>query len=344
MKYVKMLVATQNKLIHLHMLYSNNNIFHFKFKVFVKILCFSFAERRIFMNLTRLLRLMTENEREHVQKVIDTLRIGGRSEKTIVNYVYAINRFFKYFHGKDIETLNEADVLEYIKCKYLNNSATANTYNMNISAIKYFYSINFNKDFNNKLLPHSKLTKKIPVTLDKKTFIRILNEEDNLKHKCWLLLAYCSGLRAEEVARIRIKDIYAEEHKLKVLGKRKKERFTVLPDITIKYLRSYYKNTYCKKFYSKTNKSGYLFEGYQSAKHISSSTITNYFTSLKGIYNLDESLSFHSLRHSFATNFIKADGDAFVLKSMLGHSSLNTTSIYVHMGRDFNNLVGVHYE
>ena len=55
-------------------------------------------------------------------------------------------------------------------------------------------------------------------------------------------------------------------------------------------------------------------------------------------------MTFHSLRHAFATNFIKNGGDPFVLKSMLGHSSLNTTSIYVHMGRDFNNLKGVNYE
>lgn len=296
------------------------------------------------MNLTRLLILLPEKERKQIQKVIDTLKIGGRSERTIANYVYAINRFFKYFKYKNIEELDESDIIEYIKQRYLNNYATANTYNMNISAIKFFYSINFNKEFNNKLLPHSKLTKKIPTTIDKKTFITILNNEDNLKHKCCLLLAYCSGLRAEEIARIQIKDIYVDEHKLKVLGKRKKERFTFLPDITIKYLRGYYKNTYCRKFYPKANISGYLFEGNQQSEHISSSTIVNYFTAIKPKYNLDDNVTFHSLRHSFATNFIKAGGDAFVLKSMLGHSSLSTTGIYVHMGRDFNNLVGVHYE
>lgn len=296
------------------------------------------------MNFTRLLRLMPENERAQVQKVIDTLKIGGRSDKTIANYVYAINRFFKYFQGRNIEELNESDIIEYVKQKYLNISATANTYNMNISAIKYFYSINFNKVFNNKLLPRSKLTKKIPVTINKKTFIQILNNEENLKHKCWLLLAYCSGLRAEEIARVQIKDIHVDEHKLKVFGKRKKERFTILPDITIKYLRGYYKSTYCRKFYPKSNVSGYLFEGNQLSKHISSSTIVNYFTAIKPKYNLDKNVTFHSLRHSFATNFIKSGGDAFVLKSMLGHSSLNTTSIYVHMGRDFNNLKGVNYD
>lgn len=296
------------------------------------------------MNLGKFLKLMPINKREKIQKVIDTLNMGGRSKKTIENYVCAINRFLDYFENKDISKLNESDVIEYIKNNYLNKQCATNTYNMNISAIKYFYSINYNKELNNKLLPHAKLIKRLPTTIDKETFIKILNEEKNLKHKCWLLLGYCSGLRIEEVVSVKIKNINSKEHELKILGKRKKERFTILPDITIKYLRLYYKDKYRKEFFYKENKTGYLFEGNQGEDHISVNTVTNYFREIKIKYNLDEDIAFHSLRHSFATNFIKSGGDPFTLKSMLGHTSLNTTSIYIHMGRDFNNLKGVNYE
>ena len=296
------------------------------------------------MNLRKFLRLMPMNKREKIQKVIDILTMGGRSKKTIENYVCAISRFLDYFEDKDISKLNESDVIEYIKNNYLNKQCAANTYNMNISAIKYFYSVNYNKELNNKLLPHAKLAKKLPTIIEKETFITILNEEKNLKHKCWLLLGYCSGLRIEEVVRVKIKDINSKEHELKILGKRKKERFTVLPDITIKYLRLYYKDTYRKEFFHKENSTGYLFEGNQGSEHINVNTVTNYFSEIKRKYKLDNDITFHSLRHSFATNFIKAGGDPFTLKSMLGHSSLNTTSIYIHMGRDFNNLKGVNYE
>lgn len=287
---------------------------------------------------------MPINKREKIQKVIDTLTMGGRSKKTIENYVCAINRFLDYFENRDISKLNESDVIEYIKNNYLNKQCATNTYNMNISAIKYFYSINYNKELNNKLLPHAKLVKKLPTTIDKETFLKILNEEKNLKHKCWLLLGYCSGLRIEEVVSIKIKNINSKEHELKILGKRKKERFTILPDITIKYLRLYYKEKYRKEFFHKENKTGYLFEGNHGEDHISVNTVTNYFREIKIKYNLDKDITFHSLRHSFATNFIKAGGDPFILKSMLGHTSLNTTSIYIHMGRDFNNLKGVNYD
>ncbi len=296
------------------------------------------------MNLRKFLKLMPINKREKIQKVIDTLNMGGRSKKTIENYVCAINRFLDYFENKDISKLNESDVIEYIKNNYLNKQCATNTYNMNISAIKYFYSINYNKELNNKLLPHAKLIKRLPTTIDKETFIKILNEEKNLKHKCWLLLGYCSGLRIEEVVSVKIKNINSKEHELKILGKRKKERFTILPDITIKYLRLYYKDKYRKEFFYKENKTGYLFEGNQGEDHISVNTVTNYFREIKIKYNLDEDITFHSLRHSFATNFIKSGGDPFTLKSMLGHTSLNTTSIYIHMGRDFNNLKGVNYD
>jgi site-specific recombinase XerD len=100
---------------------------------------------------------MKNQNENYIQKITEILRIGGRSERTILNYTCAINRFLKYFSDiNDISQLNESDVLEYIKNAYLVNGSSENTYNMNIYAIKYFYCICFNKEFNNKLLPHSK--------------------------------------------------------------------------------------------------------------------------------------------------------------------------------------------
>lgn len=135
------------------------------------------------MDFKRLMRFMPNERKEQLQKVIDTLKIGGRSEKTISNYVHAIYRFLKYFQNKDISSLNEDDIIEYIKYRYLNKSCSGNTYNMNVSAIKYFYIINFNKEFNNKLLPRTKLTKRLPSTLSKDIFIKILNEENKFEYK-----------------------------------------------------------------------------------------------------------------------------------------------------------------
>ena len=278
--------------------------------------------------------------KKQLQKVIDILKIGGRSQHTIDNYECAITRFLLFFANETISKLTEDDILKYMKKEYLRKHCSGNTYNLNLSAINFFYSVNFNKKFNRKLLPKTKLVKKLPTTIEKNVFINILKNEKSLKHQCWLLLAYSSGLRANEVASIRIEDIISKEHKLRVLGKRKKERYTVLTDTTIMFLRNYYK----KYFAGSKIKSGYLFKGIKNSNHINTTTITNYFTSLKKKYKLNDNISFHSLRHSFASNFIKNGGDQFILKSMLGHTSLNTTSIYIHTGKDFNNLKGIDYE
>ncbi len=96
---------------------------------------------------------------KQIKKVYETLTIGGKSKNTIKNYVYAIGRFLEYFRDRDISKLNENDIIDYMKNSYLNSDYSASTYNVNVSAIKYFYLVNFNKKFNNVLLPHAKLKK-----------------------------------------------------------------------------------------------------------------------------------------------------------------------------------------
>ena len=62
-------------------------------------------------------------------------------------------------------------------------------------------------------LPSTKLKKKLPTIIFKQLFLKIFNEEHCLKYKCWLILAFCCGLRVDEIAKIRIENIYPNEHK-----------------------------------------------------------------------------------------------------------------------------------
>ena len=279
-----------------------------------------------------------KNKKIWVDKCTDTLKLAGRSEKTRLNYKSALFRFLNFFDNNTIiKILNENDIINYIQEDFIKKNRAGDTYNLNICAIRYMYSICFDKELNKKKLPSIKLKKRLPTILQKNIFIHIINNEKNLNHKCWLLLAFCCGLRVEEVANIKIENIYSNEHKLKVLGKGNKERFTILPDVVIKFLR---------KFYSSKNmshKTGYLFKGSNNNQHINSKTIVNYFSYLKKTYNLDKNITFHSLRHSFATYYLMNGGDLLMLKSMLGHKNLTSTSIYVHLAQDFNNIKGIDY-
>ena len=276
------------------------------------------------------------NQNKWIKKVEENLKLRGRSEKTFINYKSALFRFLNYYDEKtDIKKLKEVDIISFLNDEYIKLNRSKYTYNVAIAAIRLLYLVCFNITLNKVLLPSSKLTKKIPAILTREKFIEIINDEKNLKHKCWLILAFCSGLRVDEVSKVKVEDINSKEHKIKVLGKGNKERYTILPDVTIRLLR-----LYCLQ---NNIHSGYLFPGINNKEVINSKTIINYFSVIKYNYNLDYNISFHSLRHAFATYYLANGGSLLALQSMLGHSNLNTTTIYLHLAQNFNQLEGIKY-
>lgn len=272
---------------------------------------------------------------EDLQKVKNLLELRGCSKRTISNYLSCLNRFKNYYKGKEIEKFNEDDILGYLKTNFIDIGCSAATINVNRAAIKYYYLVNYKIEFSSVLLPQTKVPSKFPKLISKEEFIKMFNSEFNLKHKIWIILAYGSGLRVSEVAALRVSDIISKEHKIRVIGKGNKERYVPLPDLTLKLLRIYWIQEKDKI----TN--DFLFPGAlekTKESHISSNTIKKAFQKIKQNNNLDNSITFHTLRHSFATEFIRNGGDIWELKNILGHSSINTTSLYLHMAEDFKNV------
>lgn len=277
-----------------------------------------------------------ENQKIWIEKIHENLILRGRSENTYINYRGALNNFFKYYsESTDISCLSEQDIIPYLNDAFIKTNKCKNTYNLAVAAIRLLFIVCYNKTLNKILFPSSKVTKKLPIMLPKDQFLKIINEEKHLKHKCWLILGFCSSLRVSEVACIKVEDIYTSSNKLKVLGKGNKERFTILPDISIKLLRSY-----CMK---NNIKSGYIFKGINNKPVINNKSIINYFSVIKDVYNLNDNISFHSLRHSFATYYLASGGSLLTLQSMLGHSSLKTTTIYLHLSQNFSEFDEVKY-
>ena len=277
-----------------------------------------------------------ENQKIWIEQVHENLILRGRSEHTFINYKCSLVKFFNYYDSKtNIKHLRESDIINFLNDNFIKLNRCKATYNVAVASIRLLYMVCFNISLNRLLIPSSKLTQRVPAILTKTQFLIIFNNEKILKHKCWLLLAFCSGLRVDEVSKVKVSDINSKEHKLKVLGKGNKERFTILPDVVIKFLR-----LYCKE---KGIKSGYLFPGTNGKEVMNSKTIINYFSVIKDIYNLDRNISFHSLRHAFATYYLKNNGSLLSLQSMLGHTNLNTTTIYLHLSQNFNSLEGIKY-
>ena len=271
------------------------------------------------------------NQKIWIDKVHQNLILRGRSNHTFINYRSSLLRFFKYYDSNtNIKELKENDIISFLNDEFIIPNKCKDTYNLAVCSIRLFYLVCFNISLNRILLPTSKLTKKLPTIIDKDLFIKIVNEEKYPKHKCWLLLGYCCGLRVSEIARIKVEDISISNNNLKVLGKGNKERYTLLPNIVIKVLR-----VYCIK---NNIRNGYIFKGSNNKPFMNEKTIINYFSVIKDLYNLDNNISFHSLRHSFATYYLTHGGSLVKLQFMLGHNSLTTTSIYLHLTQNFDEV------
>lgn len=275
---------------------------------------------------------------EDLLKVIDLLKLRNCSKQTINNYISAIKRFKKHYEREDIENFTETKILEYLKSNFVNKGGNASTINVNRAAIKYYYLVVFNKDFKNALLPACKVISKLPKVFSKNDIITLLKNSKSLRIQLMICFGYGSGLRITEVVSLNIKNIDLDNKRIKVLGKGGKERYTPLPNFTLKLLKVYYSRneTIIKK------SGGYLFPAsHKNSKkpYLVSGAMAASFRALLIKCDFSYDYTFHTLRHSFATHYIENDGDIWKLKAFLGHSSINTTMMYLHLAEDFTEII-----
>lgn len=262
---------------------------------------------------------------EAIIKLKRDLEIRRYSLGTIHRYSYVVERFLDYIgNKKEIDDLNEYDAIEYLQVLTNERHYKSSSYN-NINAIlKFFLETTLEKNVGYKRMPNAKLEVRIKMVPDKKTILYIINKTENLKHKCWYCLAYGSGLRTCEISKLKMKDIDSKNMKVTVVGKGNKERITVLPIITLNYLKEYVITNNIR------NRESYLFEG-QGIPYISESTISRSFRDIVKKLGLDNRITIHSLRRSFATHLLRNGTDIQIVKELMGHNSITTTMGYAQV-------------
>lgn len=261
---------------------------------------------------------------EILKKLKNDLMIRRYSLGTVNRYLYVINRFLDYMKDKPIESLNEYDALDYLSFLTKERNYKSSSYNNINAIIKFFLETTLEKNIGYRKLPNAKLEVRIKVTPSKQLILKILENTTNLKHKCWYSLAYGSGLRTCEIAKLKVKDIDSKNMKIKVIGKGNKERLTLLSEYSLKLLLQY-----CKK-YNITKNDSYLFKG-EAKEHIHEGSISRSFSDLVKRLNINMIVTIHSLRRSFATHLLRMGVDIETVKELMGHNSITTTSSYAQV-------------
>lgn len=248
------------------------------------------------------------------------LTLKGYSPRTLKSYMGHFERFLQYSNGKIDKQIIDNYIIYLLEEKRSSHSYA----NQAINSIKAYLRINDNlRGIEPNKIIRPRREQKLPKVMSKEEVRNIIEYIKNPKHKTMIMLAYSCGLRVSEVAELKVRNIDSSRMVVNIVqGKGRKDRIATLSDKMLSQLRLYYKEYHPKEW---------LFESPDRENHIHSKSIQNVFNdAVKGV-GISKKLSFHSLRHSYATHMLESGVDLRYIQELLGHKSSKTTEIYTHV-------------
>lgn len=250
------------------------------------------------------------------------LQIKGFSPKTQQAYLRHVVAFSQYY-SKSPDFLGIEEIKDYLHYIIVEKNLSKSYVNQAYSGLKFFYETTLNRKWDMKSIPRVKKDKKLPEIFTREEVKKILNCTTNLKHRAILATMYASGLRVSEVVNLKVSDINSSEMQIKVCeGKGKKDRITLLSESNLKILRDYF------RYYRPTH---WLFPGEDEKKPLTTRSVERVLEKSKAKAGILKPATVHNLRHSFATHLLENGTDIYYIQKLLGHTNIQTTSIYLHM-------------
>jgi site-specific recombinase XerD len=271
---------------------------------------------------------------QYIKRLTIDLRLRGLAQNTQNAYLRNV-RFFLKFCGKDPGLLNENDVRAYLVYQMGNPALCNVSINQHNAAIRFFFAVTLNRTMNYLQMPMFKKPKTLPELLTREEVEKLIDECANVKHKAWFMLAHGSGLRVNEIAALRDCDIDSKSMRLFVFnGKGGKDRYTIISDECKCVLREYW------SIHRPGRGTSWLFPGIaNSPNHISGTAIEEAFRGQIRKLQITKKVSIHTLRHCFATFLLEDGANILQIKELLGHASLSSTQVYLHLANTTANVV-----
>lgn len=266
----------------------------------------------------------------------------GLSKNTIDNYTFDIERLCLYLDNNQIVIsplkISEETLQQFIY--FVSKEVNARSQARIISGLKSFFSYLIFEDYRNdnplELIETPRFGRKLPDTLSIDEIDNLINAIDlttneGERNRAILETLYGCGLRVSELVNLKISDLFFEEGFLKVTGKGNKQRFVPIGNLTQKYIEIY-KSAIRSHLSIQKGFEDTLFLN-RRGKQLTRAMIFTIIKDLAVATNLNKTISPHTLRHSFATHLLENGADLRSIQLMLGHESITTTEIYVHLDR-----------
>jgi integrase/recombinase XerD len=256
------------------------------------------------------------------KRMIEDLQIRNYSPRTIAAYTRAVAAFACHFR-KPPDLLGPQHVRQYQIFLLQTKKASWATFNQTVCALRFLYNNTLHRKDLIQQIPFPKREHKLPAVLSTRELSAFFAAVDNLKHRTVLMTMYAAGLRVSEAVNLQIPDIDSDRMLLRVRqGKGKRDRYVTLPPALLAQLRLYWK-AYKPK--------SWLFPGRSHDQFLSPSAVQRACGWARVNAHISKPVTTHSMRHCFATHHLEAGTNLRKIQLALGHGSLNTTAVYLHV-------------
>ena len=266
----------------------------------------------------------------------------GLSKNSISNYSFDIKKLINYLYENNITATPVAITKETIQQFIYTIAKTVNPRSQSrlISGLKGFFNYLVFESYRetNPLdtIDSPKIGRKLPDTLSENEINQLIKAIDLSKpqgerNRAILELLYGCGLRVSELTHLKISDLFFEEGFIKVTGKGDKQRFVPIIDATQKYINIYRKEIRNHQNIQNEFKDTLFLN--RRGKQLTRAMIFTIIKQLAIKINLEKIISPHTFRHSFATHLLENGADLRAIQLMLGHESITTTEIYMHVDK-----------
>ena len=271
------------------------------------------------------LKMLNESGKLWLSKTLQLLKVQEYGKGSVRNYMQELTLLFKHYNELMVEDLRQEHIERYLVFIKENHQVGRAKCRSVAQACSFFFKKVMPVDY---IVPSNLYPKKqfkLPNIMTEMEVEKLFQAPLSLQERCVVGLLYGCGMRISEVSSLKITDIDSTNKRIKVeMGKGGKDRFTLLPPTLLEHLRQYYIAAGKPKEYLFTSPQT------QRAFHVRSMQVVVNTAMVKAGFESGR-FTAHTLRHSFATHMLNQGNNIHVIKTLLGHSKLETTMIYLHL-------------
>jgi len=261
--------------------------------------------------------------------MLEELQRRNYAETTIDSYIRAVEDFSRYFNCSP-DRLGPRHIREYQAALFQKRKFSPNTVAQHLAALRFFYVKTLKKAWSITETPYPKKAVHLPTILSQEEVARLIDAALTPYHRTLLMTLYATGVRRAELTHLKVSDVDSQRMVIHVQGgKGRKDRDVLLSAKLLDELKRHWRRLRRKP-------SIWLFPGnrwHTADTPIDTKVVWDACKKAAQQAGLQKDVHPHTLRHCFATQLLEAGADLRTIQTLLGHSDLEETTLYLHLSQ-----------